>query len=504
MNRTRRWLLKTGLFGAAAVASGCSTEVSEREDEEAAPWQPGTQTSNGDQGLSDRSESIPADLVARTWSRPFEPPASIPVSADVVIIGGGILGVSTAWFLAKQGVDVVLCEKGHIGGEQSGRNWGWVRQQERDAREMPMMVESMRIWSALADEIGEDVGFRRTGCIYAARDDDELDGYAAWLPTAKEYGVDTRIISGDELAQYARAAGTWKGAMYTASDGRAEPHKAAPAIARAAARNGATILTACAVRGLETEAGRVSAVVTEHGVIKAPVVCCAAGAWSSIFCRSLGISLPQTIVRGTVVRTAPGEQVLDGCFWGDTTGMRRRQDGGYTVANSAFLDHPITPSTFRNALDFLPAFMQEFQSLNLLIGHDFMNEWTTPKQWKLDAESPFEEMRVLSADPNPQAITGIRESLQTLFPELAEIQFAESWAGIIESTPDVVPVIDESDAIPGFYIATGLSGHGFGIGPGAGKATAGMLTATDTGIDLSEFRLSRFFDGTEIRLQQMN
>jgi hypothetical protein len=108
MNRTRRWLLKTGLFGAAAVASGCSPEVSEREDEEAAPWQPGTQTSNGDQGLSDRSESIPADLVARTWSRPFEPPASIPVSADVVIIGGGILGVSTAWFLAKQGVDVVL------------------------------------------------------------------------------------------------------------------------------------------------------------------------------------------------------------------------------------------------------------------------------------------------------------------------------------------------------------------------------------------------------------
>jgi glycine/D-amino acid oxidase-like deaminating enzyme len=181
--------------------------------------------------------------------------------------------------------------------------------------------------------------------------------------------------------------------------------------------------------------------------------------------------------------------------------MRRRQDGGYTVANSAFLDHPVTPSTFRDASKFLPAFMQEFENLNLLIGHDFMNEWTTPKQWKLDVESPFEEMRVLSADPNPEAITGIRESLQTLFPEIAEINFAEAWAGIIESTPDVVPVIDESEAIPGFYIATGLSGHGFGIGPGAGKATAGLLTGTDTGIDLSEFRLSRFFDGTKLRLQ---
>ncbi len=110
-------------------------------------------------------------------------------------------------------------------------------------------------------------------------------------------------------------------------------------------------------------------------------------------------------------------------------------------------------------------------------------------------------MRVLNPDPNPQAIAGIRESLQTLFPALADIDIVESWAGIIESTPDVVPVIDETDAIPGFYIATGLSGHGFALGPGAGKATAGLLTGTDTGIDLSEFRLSRFFDGTELRLQ---
>ena len=141
--------------------------------------------------------------------------------------------------------------------------------------------------------------------------------------------------------------------------------------------------------------------------------------------------------------------------------------------------------------------------MHLSIGRDFINEWRTPKQWRLDAESPFEKMRVLNPDPNPRAITGIRKSLQTVFPQLADIEIVEAWAGIVESTPDVVPVIEESDTIPGFHIATGLSGHGFGIGPGAGKATAGMLTGTDTGIDLSEFRLSRFFDGTEIRLQQM-
>jgi len=274
-----------------------------------------------------------------------------------------------------------------------------------------------------------------------------------------------------------------------------------PAIARAATRNGATMLTTCAVRGLETKAGRVSGVVTEHGVITAPVVLCAAGAWTSMFCRSIGISLPQTIIRATVVRTVPGKNVLDSCIWEDNIGIRRRQDGGYTVANSASNDHAIVPSALRDAFKFLPAFIQEFKSLNFSIGSDFMNEWRTPRQWKLDRKSPFEKMRVLNPDPNPLAITSIRKSLKTIFPGLAEIEFAETWAGIVESTPDVVPVIDESEVIPGFYIGTGLSGHGFGIGPGAGKATAGMLTGTETGIDLSEFRLSRFYDGTKIKLQ---
>ncbi len=450
------------------------------------------------------SESVPANLVAQTWSRPFERPESIPASADVVIIGGGIVGVSTAWFLARQGVNVVLCEKGHVAGEQSGRNWGWVRQQNRDSREMPMILESLKIWRTLADEIGEDVGYTQTGCLYAARDDAQLDTYAAWLPIAEEYGLDTRIVSGEEIARFACGATvTWKGGLYTASDGRAEPHKAAPAIARAAARNGATILTACAVRGLETETGRVSAVVTEHGAIKTAVVLCAAGAWTSMFCRSLGISLPQLTVRGTVARTAPAEHVLEGCMWEEQLGIRRRQDGGYTVANAGFLDHSITPSTFRHAIKFLPAFKLEFAGLNLSIGREFIDEWRTPKQWRLDAQSPFEITRVLNPDPNTRAVRGIRKNLDQLFPQLTDTAIVETWAGMVETTPDVIPVIDESDKIPGFYIATGFSGHGFGIGPGAGKAIAGMLTGTDTAIDLSEFRLSRFFDGSKLQLQQL-
>jgi len=448
------------------------------------------------------SEHVPADLVASTWSGPFDTTQSVPDTADVVIIGGGIVGVSTAWFLARQGVSVTLCEKGHIAGEQSGRNWGWVRQQSRDTREMPMIVESLRIWRGLEQEIGEDVGFSEQGILSASNNDKEMNEHVEWMKTARDYGVDTRIVEGRELADLVRGASIdWRAAMYTASDGRAEPHKAGPAIARAAGRLGANILTSCAVRGIETSSGKASAVVTEYGTIKTSVVLCAAGAWTSMFCRSLDITVPQLKVRGTVARTAPAENVLDGALYDRRIALRRRTDGGYTVAAGTVLDHPITPSTFRFGVKFIPALMMEIKGLRISIGREFVEEWSGPKKWALDGDSPFERTRVLNPKANPKVLRKIRKNLDRVFPQLAGAEFVESWAGMIETTPDVIPVIDEAPSLPGFYIATGFSGHGFGIGPGAGKAIAGLLTGNDSGIPLQEFRLSRFFDGTKLEIQ---
>lgn len=439
-------------------------------------------------------------IVAGTWSGSFAPPESIPERADVVIIGGGIVGVSTAWFLARQGIDVVLCEKGHIAGEQSGRNWGWVRQQGRDIRELPMMIESMRIFRELEDEIGESVGFSQGGCLFAASNDRQMNDFHEWLKTAQEFELDTRIIDADELnGLVSGAAVRWRGAMYTPSDGRAEPHKAAPAIARAAVRSGATVLTSCAVRGIESAAGRVSSVITEHGPIRTSVVLCAAGAWTSMFCRSLGISVPQLKVRGTVARTAPAEKLLSGNLFDDRLGIRMREDGGYTVAHGSVLDHGLTPSTFRYAFKFLPALMQEFKILRLRFGKDFFDELSMPKLWSLDDESPFEKVRILNPEPSQRVLKGIRKNLDTVFPQMAGVKIVEAWAGMVETSPDVVPMIGEVGDVSGFHIATGFSGHGFGIGPGAGKALAAMLTGNDNSIDLSPFRLSRFFDGSPIR-----
>ncbi len=440
-------------------------------------------------------------IVAGTWSDPFVPPATIPGSADIVIIGGGIIGVSTAWFLARQGIDVVLCEKGHIAGEQSGRNWGWVRQQGRDPRELPMMIESIKIFRELENEIGENVGFSQGGCLFTASTDRQLEDFHSWIAVAKDFELDTRVIDPDELGKLAHgAAEKWSGAMYTASDGRAEPHKTTPALARAAVRSGAKILTSCAVRGIESEAGRVCSVITEHGPIKTSVVLCAAGAWTSMFCRSMGISVPQLKVRGTVARTEPSAKtILNGNLFDKRLGIRLRQDGGYTVAHGSVLDHGLTPSTFRFAFKFLPALMQEIRILRLRFGKDFFDELSMPKTWALDGESPFERTRVLNPAPSQRVIRGIRKNMDAVFPALSGVRIVEAWAGMVETSPDVVPMIGEVGDVSGFHIATGFSGHGFGIGPGAGKALAAMLAGNDSPIDLRPFRLDRFFDGSPIR-----
>lgn len=439
-------------------------------------------------------------MVNGTWSGPLQPPDSIPQSADVVIIGGGIVGVSTAWFLAREGVSVVLCEKGYISGEQSGRNWGWVRVQGRDPREVPMMLDAMETWRTMADVIGEDVGYAEGGCLFAARTDKEMDELASWHSVALDYELPTRMLSAAKLKEHVGdVAGQWKGALYTSTDGRAEPHLAGPAIARAAQREGASMLTGCAVRGLLREGGKTAGVVTEFGEIRAPTVVCAAGAWTSYFCRAEGIDVPQLKVRGTVARTAPADVPLQGNLFDSKVGIRRRQDGGFTVAHGSILDHGITPSTFRYSLKFLPALARELKVLRIRFGKDFVEEVARPSRWALDETSPFEKQRVLNPKPGKGVLRALRRNLNVTFPQFTNVPIVESWAGMVETTPDVVPVIGEEASVPGFFVATGFSGHGFGLGPGAGKAIAALVTGGDSPIDFNEFRRGRFFDGSKIR-----
>lgn len=424
----------------------------------------------------------------------------LPRSVDVAIIGGGIVGCSAAYFLARRGMSVALFEKGRVAGEQSGRNWGWVRQQGRSPVELPLMMQSLQLWKDLPSELDEDVGFRQGGSLYLAEDEAQLAGLGAWLEVARDHGLDTRLLKRHELRGILECTGDpWAGALYTASDGRAEPNRAAAAIARGARRAGAHVRSQCAVRGVERAAGRVQAVVTEHGVVAAQAVVCAGGVWTRLLCGSLGITVPQLAVLGTVARTAAAKQLLEGQAWSPRIAIRRRADGGYTVAHGHSFLHPLTPATFRFAAKFLPALRQGHDSLRLKLGREFFRALATPRRWALDQPSPFERERVQDPAPEPRVLDEMRVALRRWYPEIAAAPFVETWGGMIESSPDVLPVISPVDSLGGFYVATGFSGHGFGIGPGAGKLVADMVGGTADPAALAGFRLNRFFDGSPIR-----
>lgn len=427
---------------------------------------------------------------------PFTADADMPKQADVVIVGGGIVGTSAALWLARKGMAVVLCEKGHVAGEQSSRNWGWCRKTRRDPRELPLIVESMRLWQNMNEAVGAETGFRTTGILFAAESDEDVAFYESWLEHARPYQLSSRLVAGRELEALLPGGNRWKAALYTPTDGRAEPQKAAPAIAHAARREGAVILTDCAVRGLETAGGGVSAAITERGRIACSTVVLAGGAWSRRFCRDLGLRLPQLKVRASVLRTAPLEGGPKGAFWCERAAFRKRLDGGYTIANGHANIVPIVPDSFRFFGEFLPALRMDWRSLRLRLNGRFLEEWREASPVPLDRPSPYERTRVLDPEPDGDLPRRALKDLAEMFPVFAQARVAQEWAGMIDVTPDQVPVISPVDELRGLVIATGFSGHGFGIGPGAGRLAAELAAGDEPVVDPTPFRFSRFTDGS--------
>ena len=430
---------------------------------------------------------------------PVRHPGPPPASCDVVVLGGGIVGVMTAWHLAERGVRVVLCEKGRIAAEQSGRNWGWIRQQGRDPAELPIMVESLGLWKSLAQAFGDALGFRQTGVMYLARSAAEMAGFDAWMTHARAQDLDTMMLSAVDVARHIKGQGGWIGGLLTPSDARAEPWVAVPMLAQGAVARGALIVENCAVRALDIAAGRVAGVITEAGRIACTQVVVAGGAWSRLFLGQHGVRIPQLSFLASVAATGPMPEVFAGNAADDAFAFRRRMDGGYTLAPGA--EHDFWPG--RDALasfrSYLPVLKKDFRSTHFrpLAPRGYPDAWTTPRRWSPDTESPFERMRILDPAPNMATLSRVQDAFARAFPVLGRPRLRAAWGGMIDTMPDILPVIDRA-AIPGLTIATGLSGHGFGIGPGVGRVVADLVTGNDPGHDLSRFRLSRFSDGTKI------
>jgi len=424
---------------------------------------------------------------------PVETSNTFPDKTAVVVIGGGIVGLSTALCLAERGVQVVVLEKGRIAGEQSSRNLGWVRKVMRPPSDLPMAQVAERLWAEMPARVGNDCGFRQAGIAYVSRTEKEQAVYEGWLDSVRGSGVDSRLLTPTQIADLVPGStGDWCGGILTPSDGRAEPTKASSAIAKAAMAKGAVIVENCAVRTLETTAGAVSGVVTERGTIACDQVVLAGGVWSRRFLANHGVRLLTLPLVAAVLRTEPMEGPTDCAVGGADFSFRKRDDGGYTITQRGALFAPLTLDHLLIGMKYLPTLMAQWRNLRVSLGQEFLADLKLPRRWKPDEISPFEMVRTMDPPVNEGLNQEAMRNLIAAWPEFANARVAQQWGGMIDVTPDSMPVIGPVKALPNLILATGFSGHGFGTGPAAGALAADMITGETPIIDPAPYRLDRF------------
>jgi len=358
------------------------------------------------------------------------------------------------------------------------------------------VMEANRMWRGLERELGADLEWIAGGNLALAADEARMARFEAWLPVAREFGLETRLLRGRELATVVPGlGGAWAGGMHTPGDGHADPEKATDAFARAARAHGATLHVECAVQAVTTRAGAVDGVVTERGEIRAPTVVCAAGAWSSRLARMLGLSLPQRWVRGTVARTTPAPPMTACAVWGPGVAFRQRRDGAFNIAAGGALDHDVTLDSLRQLRFFLPNFWRNKALFRFHVGRPLLASLIAALPGSAARRRPLVWDRSMEPRPNPTKVRRGLAELQRVLPALPPLGIARSWAGYIDAAPDLVPVLGEVAQLKGFVLATSFSGHGFAMGPIAGRLVSELIVDGKPSLDLSAFRFSRFAEG---------
>jgi glycine/D-amino acid oxidase-like deaminating enzyme len=367
------------------------------------------------------------------------------IAADVAIVGAGIVGVSTALELLRRGKRVVVLERWMIGAEASSRNAGGVRQQGRAWQEMPMAKMAVGMWQQLDASVRRPSGYLQCGHVYVAENQAELDHLGVQRSQERQLGLDTELIDGTELRRLAPGINpVLPGAKFCPTDGVAEPARATSAIAAAAEEEGATILCHTAVTGIGQANGRITHVDAGTTRVEAPVVLDAAGPWAPYVAQMAGVYLPIFPSRLASVRTKP----------------------------MPLLTH-VFVQTF--AYDFGGVQYADF-SVRVGSGADKANV------------DRFTFDRIFHAERE----LAISDRARYIFPALAGAELVGGWAGTRECTPDMMPIMGPVGGPDGFFVAAGFSGHGFCIGPAAGRLMAEWIVDGTPSLDLSAFSWRRF------------
>ncbi len=417
---------------------------------------------------------------------------AFPASTDVVVIGGGIVGVVAALTLAERKISVALLEKGIIAGEQSSRNLGWIRKTSRDIADLPLAVEADRLWAEMPKRIGCEVGYERCGVMFLGQKDEEMAVHERWVREAEAYNTGTCLLSSKEVDSLVpHGKRRWAGGIYTPSDGKAEPAIAVSAMADAALRKGAKIFQNCAVRTISTAGGKIDGVITEKGKIECSNVLLAGGIWSRRFLGNLGISLPTLPLVCHVLRTHPMEGPTHISVGGPDFSFRKHQDGGYIITQRSALNAPLTLDHLLIGWKYARQLRDQYKFLRISLGADFSRDLMLGRTWDSDKTSPFERVRTNNPEVENSLIEEALENLGKAWPAFKESSIAESWAGVIDVTPDSNPMIDNVAELPGLTVATGFSGHGFGTGPAAGQLAADLVGNCTPLVSPDTYKFSR-------------
>ncbi|WP_243838840.1 NAD(P)/FAD-dependent oxidoreductase [Aeromicrobium yanjiei] len=372
----------------------------------------------------------------------------VPTEADVVVVGGGVMGLSTAYHLARAGVErVVLLERGALGEGSTCKAAGGVRALFSDEINIRLGQHSLETFERFAAEFDQEIDLHQVGYLLLASGDEVLESFERNAELMTALGLDAHTVDVAEAARLSPLISTdgLVGGLYSPRDGHCTPESVVLGYARAARRAGVSILTGTAATGIDVEGSAIVAVRTDAGVISTPSVVCAAGAWSRQIAAWVGEQMPIEPLRRQIVVTEP-------------------------VAD---LD-PRTPFT----IDFESSFYFHGEGRGLLMG--------APE--RRDAWG-FDQSR------DPDWLEDLAECMERRVPSLVDIGIQSGWAGLYEMTPDHNAVIGRSDAVEGFLYAAGFSGHGFLMGPAVGEVMRDIYLGRTPFIDVSPLHASRFAAG---------
>jgi sarcosine oxidase subunit beta len=389
------------------------------------------------------------------------------LGADVVVIGGGVMGASVAFHLAEDGADVVLVERGELASGSSGKPIGGVRAQFTDPLNVALGARSLRAYGDFGRRPGADIGLQRVGYLFLLRTEAEVDLFRAAVAMQNGLGVPSRVIDMDEacaLNPYVDRD-RYVAAAWSAEDGWAYPGAVVRGYADAARRLGARVLTGTTVRGITrrgpsgpTTGAAVTAVQTDAGPVTTSTVVCCAGAWSAAIGDMAGVHLPVEPLRRQIAFTAPF----------------RRDVGTDGPSNGAAQQLPFT-------IDFATTFYV----------HDAQ---TGPDAGLLLGIADPDQAVGFDVDYDESWLPMLREAARECTPALADLPVESGWAGLYEMTPDHNALIGEADGVDRFLYACGFSGHGFLQAPAVGEVVRDLVAGRQPFVDVRPFAADRFGD----------